>query len=98
MDLESAKLPPIRQATENDLHGAFAADFGATIALVRNYGDRLEAAATDGGYRMAYYDAASGRSYEADALRSLDQVKDAFSDYFQGNWNWHQDCTWRNIE
>lgn len=96
MDIESAKLPPIRQATEDDLQVVFAADFGAAVTLVRNYGDRLEAtAAGDGRFRLAYYDAVSGRRHEAEALLNLEPLKDAFFDYFQGNWNWHRGQTWR---
>jgi hypothetical protein len=99
MDVESAKLPPIRQASEDDLRDAFAEDFGAAIALVRNYGDRLEAsAASDDRYRVAYYDAVSGLRQQAEALLSREQVKDAFFDYFQGNWNWHQGHAWRTID
>ncbi len=99
MDIESAKLPPIRQATEDDLQEVFAADFGATVTLVRNYGDRFEAVAGDDGqYRVAFYDAVSGQRHEAETALSFEQLKDAFFDYFQGNWNWHQSHGWRTIK
>ena len=98
MDIECTKLPPIPQATEEDLQAVFAADFGVTLTLVRNYGDRLEAVAADNGrFRLAYYDAAAGRRHEAETQLSFEQLKDAFLDYFQGNWNWHQGHVWRTI-
>lgn len=98
MDIESAKLPPIPQATADDLQEVFAGDFGAALALVRNYGDRLEAAAADDGrYRVAYYDAVSGERQEAETPLSFEQLKEAFFDYFQGNWNWHRGRVWRRI-
>ncbi|MCI0680665.1 MAG: hypothetical protein L0Y71_01060 [Gemmataceae bacterium] len=98
MDIECAKLPPVLQASEQDLHDVFAADFGAALTLVRNYGDRLEAVAADSDrYRLAYYDAVSGRRHEAEALLDAEQLRDAFFDYFQGNWNWHRSQAWRTI-
>src|SRR5687768_10931005 len=98
MDIESAKLPPIRQATDDDLQAVFAADFGVTLSLLRNYGDRLEAAAADDGrFRLAYYDAVAGRRHEAETPLSFEQLKDAFFDYFQGNWNWHRSHVWRTM-
>ena len=99
MDIETANQDPVRQASEDDLRGILAGDFGSTVTLVRNYGDRFEAAAEPGaGYRLTYYDAVSGRRWAALEALSLDQVKEAFCDYFQGNWNWHGRQTWRPIE
>ena len=98
MDIDISDRPPIRQATEDDLHGVLAAGFGATVALVRNYGDRFQVTRrADGSYRLAYYEAVTGRWQEAAAPLSLDQVKDAFLDYFQGNWNWHPRHEWRTM-
>ena len=98
MDIECAKLPPIPQATDDDLQAVFAADFGSTVTLVRNYGDRLEANATDNDqFHLAYYDAVSGRRHEAETPLSFEQLKDAFVDYFQGNWNWHRSHVWRTM-
>src|SRR5687768_6510612 len=98
MDIESATRPPIVQATEDDMQGVLAGDFGATLRLLRNYGDRLEAEATaEGTFRLAYYDATNGRWQQAEAPLGRDQVKEAFWDYFQGKWNWHGSQTWRTI-
>src|SRR5262245_23736808 len=98
MDIETAAGPPIRQASEDDLRGILASDLGERLALVRNYGDFLEATALPGGsFRVRYYDAVSGRAHAAAEPWSSDQVKDAFLDYFQGNWNWHGRSAWRTI-
>ena len=98
MDIEAATKAPITQATEDDLQGVLAGDFGATLRLVRNYGDRLEAAATAAGlYRVSYYEAAHGRWQQAEEPHSLAAVQEAFLDYFHGRWNWHGGRTWRTI-
>ena len=98
MDIETAKREAIRQATEDDLRSVLAEDFGATLTLVRNYGDRFEAIEdASGGYRLAYYDAISGGRWAAVETLTLAQVKDAFCDYFLGHWNWHGRQTWRTM-
>ncbi|GEM_PF-4723532 len=98
MDIESADRPPLRQATEDDLRRVFTGEFETPLSLVRNYGDRLETTeASAGEYRLAYYEAVTGRWHEATAPLTLAQVKDAFSDYFQGNWNWHPRHEWRTM-
>jgi hypothetical protein len=96
MDLEVGDLPPIRQATVNDLEDAFARAWNGPLALGRNYGDRLEATgAGSGRYCLAYYDAASGKRYEAHEQATHEQVKDAFFNYLHGHWNWHHGRTWQ---
>ena len=98
MDIESADLQPVRQATEEDLTRLFAADLATPLTLVRNYGDRLHAAASGSDrYRLAYYEAVTGHWHEATAPLTAAQVKDAFFDYFQGNWNWHNCFEWRTM-
>lgn len=97
MDIEIADHAPIRQATLDDLTRVFAGELEPRMELVRNYGDRL-AATTDGnGVRLAYYEAVTGHWQEATEPLSRVQVKDAFFDYFQGNWNWHQRHAWRTM-
>src|SRR5262245_30407334 len=98
MDIEHGERPPIRQATERDLHDVFAGEVEIKIALVRNYGDRMEATATsEGWFRLTYFEAATGHWQEAEAPLTRGQVTEVFLDYFQGKWNWHNLHSWRRI-
>ena len=100
MDIEIADQQPIRQATDDDLQGVFAGDVELPLTLARNYGDRLEATAAGGGdgYRLAFYEAVTGRWQEAGGALSRTQLKDAFLDFFEGKWNWYNHHEWRTIK
>ena len=52
MDIESANLPPICHASEEDLLGVLAADFGATLTLLRNIATELAGPGTFTSFTM----------------------------------------------
>jgi hypothetical protein len=87
----------VHQAAADDVRRLLDERF-ERLRLQRNYGDWLEVSLmAENDYRVAYYDAAVNRRYDAPTTWSAEQVREAVLDYFEGHWNWHAGTEWISL-